>query len=190
MKLFAKIRILRNKKNICYQIEITDSEYKTLTFTAYSLEDAISFIEEVAAKCRSNKDVVVEYNKQINQYMLGKPNENVIFLSENEVLDAIVNYNKNNSEDNVVSVKNLYVEDGKLDLCFFLYEGNRVSKLRDEHLIDAFNHYLDDTDFELEDFRVVGGVRNEGDKEVPYFDGIDLIVKAKEKVKGLGLRKE
>ena len=56
---FVKIKILKNNKFVYYQLYIKGD--KTLTFNFDTIEDAITFTEQIVNKCHDTDEVVEKY---------------------------------------------------------------------------------------------------------------------------------
>ena len=64
------------------------------------------------------------------------------------------------------------------------------TRLTEGDLIRAFNHYLKNSEYELVSFNYLGEVKEFGETTKPFYKGIELKVKEKEKSQKLTLKKE
>ena len=65
MRFYASIKILNNSKFIYYQLFIKGE--KTLTFNFYTLEDAMSFVENVVNRCNDTDEIVDKYISMLSK---------------------------------------------------------------------------------------------------------------------------
>ncbi len=60
--IYANIEITPNEDNLC-QLRVTDGSFNNVQFGFKTLEEAISFTENVVNKCMNDKQIIEEYNK-------------------------------------------------------------------------------------------------------------------------------
>lgn len=194
MRHHVSIRILRNDKNIFYQLVVIDSNRESLLFNFYTLEDAVRFTEDNISKCMDNKEILKQYkelfyNEQFANIDGLRVEKDKIELSKDEVLDLITSYYGEDKEYEVYTIIDLSINNNEPNIDFYLVEDcdgitNEV-KLTDGDLENVFKDYLSNTTYEFIDFKYKGGIRRVGyfvDEDTPYFEGIELRVKPKEKV--------
>ena len=194
MRHHVSIGILRNDKNIFYQLGVIDSNRESLLFNFYTLEDAVRFTEDVISKCMNNKEILKQYkellyNEQfVNVDGLRVENEK-INLSKMDVLNIITSYYGEGKEYDVSTRMDLYLDGDKINIVFYIVEKydsvtNEI-RLTEGDLENVFKDYLSNTNYDFVDFKYVGGIRRVGyfvDEDTPYFEGIELSVKQKENV--------
>jgi hypothetical protein len=189
-KFFVRINILKNDKFIFYKMTINNETQEELVFNFYSLEDAILFTEKVVANSNSNNEIVNYYYDMFNNKQFASlessNKEEKMTLTQEELNKAIIEYYFGECNDRVYVTEELTNNDGKLGIIFYLVERNNNSKipLTEEDLKNVLNNYINSDDYELISFKYIGGIHNVGyffEKDTPYFGGIELRVKMKEK---------
>ena len=70
MNLYASITICNMDKSIYFNLRVVDSNKQEMFILYKSLEEAITFVEEVVSKCYSIDDVVKSYKEYIEQKKL------------------------------------------------------------------------------------------------------------------------
>ena len=134
-------------------------------------------------------------NEKLNNSYSNQSNNNTsaINLTPEEVDQAIVDYFEEIKDYRVSVKEELSLHQDKLDLKFYLIEHldhDKIEKklLTEEDLKNALNNYISFYNYELLDFKYIGGIHRTGyyfDKDTPHYDGIKLIVKTKNKEKSL-----
>lgn len=208
MNLHAKFEVLKNDNSIYYQLVVTDSNMDTLTFNFYTLEDVISFTENVVSECRTKEDVLNQYQQMYEEGEfrlpggMKPPKKNKISLTPNEVDEALVGY-FGEGKDYRISVKDEepYIDfEGNPKVPIYLvehidFEGAKKEisyMLTDSDIKHALAHYIDFYGYDLEDFKYIGGIHHTGyffDEDKPYYEGIELTVKEKQKEQPKKLKK-
>ena len=197
MRFFVRIKILKNSKNVFYQMTVIDSEKKELVFNFYSLEDAVSFTENTINHCHDYKEVVDQYVEMFDQDKFKSPgvkkdSDDSITLFPDDVDEAIIGYFGDGKSYPVSVREELTVKDHQPDIKFYLvehldYDGvkrDNETLLTEGDLKTAVNHYISFYGYQLTDFQYIGGVHNVGyyfDTETPHFDGVKLSVHEKSK---------
>ena len=113
-----------------------------------------------------------------------------LFLTVEEVKEAIVNYYNQELNDDIESeVDNeTYIEDCEVVTKFYIKDHykkeNRTTyfSLSHEDLVEVFDNYLKDSNYELDRFEYMGGIRHVGyfvSEDTPYFEGIILFLREK-----------
>lgn len=189
MRHHVKIKVLKNDERVFFQLEVIDSKRNKLVFNFYTLEDAISFTENVVAKCSNNIEITNAYIEMFNndEFISFDKKYNKT-LSSSEVDNIILNYFFGNSEDDRFYIKKeLTIQDDIPVIKFYLAskqnKGN-IIRLSDDELRNILSSYVKDEGYELLDYRFIGGIHHVGyffDSDTPHFDGIELSVKKKEK---------
>ena len=203
MRFYAKIKILKNDQTIYFQLFVKGHDEKELTFNFYTIEDAISFTEQIINKSKDSDEVLEKYTSMFENDIFYSPfqktknNEtNTIELTPNEVDQAIIGYFGEGKNYRVSSKHELSLYDNQINLRFYLvehldYDGikrDNIIMLTEGDLKNALNHYINFYNYDLVDFKYIGGIHRVGyyfDEDTPHYDGIQLEVKIKEQVKGL-----
>ena len=202
LNFYVEINILKNNQFIYFQTKVKDNEEKELTYNFYAIEDAISFTEKVVANCQNTKEVLVRYGEMFENDKFKSPDlkkkkeeESKIILTPDEVDQAIIGYFSEGKEYKVSIQEELLLNQDQLDLKFYLieyldYDGIKKdvkTMLTNGDLKKALNHYINFYNYELVDFKYIGGIHRVGyyfDEDTPHYDGIELKVvpKVKEKM--------
>jgi len=61
------IKILFNDEFVFYQLTVIDSQRYEIIFNFYTLEDAISFTENVITSCKTNEEIINSYQEMFTQ---------------------------------------------------------------------------------------------------------------------------
>ena len=72
MRFHARISILKNNQFIYFQT-IINEEDNELTFNFYSIEDAISFVEQEVTKSKNTDEIIEKYILKFESGKYGKP---------------------------------------------------------------------------------------------------------------------
>lgn len=75
LRYYAEISILKNSDFIFYRTTIIDANRKELVFNMYTLEDAVSFVENVVAISHDNDEILHEYKKMYEENKFKSPKE-------------------------------------------------------------------------------------------------------------------
>jgi len=201
LRFHVKINILKNKEFIYFQTIIKDTNEQELTFNFYSIEDAISFVEKTVANCKNNTEVMERYETMFenNEFKSPYPNENstaesTIELTPEEVKHTILEHFSTEEKHQVSVEEELSIHQDHLDLRFYLIEQihhDGINKdvrtmLTEEDLKMALDDYANFYGYELICFKYIGGIHRVGyyfDEDTPHYDGIQLIVKQKNRGK-------
>lgn len=195
----ATINIKTNSNGIYCEERIQNSNLDELVFIFDTLEDAIMFTEKIK-ECFTKEDIIKVYEKFIEDGLVKKlkvekneeTKESYIELSTAEVNNIIVNYFGNGKNYLVSTEYDLGIVGHEPKIHYYLiehlnYDGkkrdNRVP-LTEYDLKNAFNDYLNSSNYELVDFKYIGGIHHTGyyiDNDMPYYEGIKLNVKEREK---------
>jgi hypothetical protein len=182
MRHHVSIRILRSGKNNVYQLKVIDSNREELIFNFYTLEDAISFTEDVISKCYDNKEIVNNYISMFNNNDLSdinglKVKDEKIELSKIEVLNLITSYYGEGKDYDVTTRMDLSLEKDQINIKFSIVENfdgiTNIIRLTEGDLENVFRNYLNDTSYVFVDFKYMGGIRRVGyfvDEDKPYFN--------------------
>ena len=198
MLFYIKITILKNDQTIYYQLFVKGHDEKELTFNFYTIEDAISFTEQVINKSKNSNEVLEKYTLMFENNMIYSPfpKTKKIELTPDEVDGAIVRYFGEGKNYRVSSERELSLYNDQIDLRFYLiehldYDGikrdNKIM-LTESDLKTVLNHYVNFYNYELIDFKYIVGIHRVGyyfDEDTPHYDGIQLEVKPREKIKTL-----
>ena len=69
MRFYIEITILKNNDSIYYKLEVIDNSKTELIFNFYTLEDAITFTEEIINSCYTIEEISTIY---IEEFKKGK----------------------------------------------------------------------------------------------------------------------
>lgn len=196
MNHHVDITVCKNDKDIFYRLKVVDGERKELVFNFYTLEDAIAFTEKTVAKSRKNDEILDKYVEQFENDKFKSPisrfKDNKKDLSVDEVHETITNYYGEGKLYQVESTHELSLYNNHLDIHFYLLETFDIdgvehttkTMLTEGDLRNVFQDYAEKADYDLVDFKYIGGIRKVGyfvDEDTPHFDGIELNVKPREK---------
>ena len=208
MRYAVDIEILKNDSDIFYRLNVYDDGKVALVFNFYSLADAIRFTEEDIDKSDSLNKIVESYKTKfannefidMNSSVNLEVEDNKIVLTPDQVKQAIWNlFCKGKDYDMSVEYE-LRFNNSQLDISFYIIEhldfgglkkDNRI-RLTEGDLNYAFSNYLKNSNYDLEEFKYIGGIHRVGyyfDDDTSHFDGIELKVKEKDKNNVLKLKK-
>jgi hypothetical protein len=197
MNFFVSINFSSEDNELAAQLTVNNSEMEKLSFTFYSLENAIEFTENVISKCNSLEDISKAFNEK-NEHGEIKRKVSVVktneaYLTKENIYNAIVGCFGRNKNYKVSATSEIYDGiDGK-SIYFYLIEHfecdgikkeNRVY-LTDGDIRKAISYYLSETEFEFVDFLHGNSQKityREIDEEHIY-EGIDILIAKKEKEK-------
>lgn len=193
---YVQIIINSNEEKIYYEMEIKNNQDDSIFLEFYSLEDAISFTEKVVKNANSNKEVLEKYKEKLNKKELYLPEEEYeyITLNSNEVDEAIIEYRGLKKSEDVFVKKEIDIIDDRPHVTFYLSElittTGRGKRRRichivyDEELEHALDYYIRNVDYDLVDYKFLGGVYHTNyepyDSSEVRYDGIQIKAKKKE----------
>lgn len=188
MNLVASIEIDSYIENSFCCLDVKDEEDKVVSLKFNTLEKAVSFVEDYIRKCRNNSEVLDKYDKFMfeDTIKIEKDNKKIFLFPEDIDREIINYYSKDN--DLLVSVKDdVSIRNGKIDVNYYLIQhtgcdASRIINLTDDDLKDVFSSFVNELNYDLEDFKYCGGIHRVGyyfDEDTPHFDGIMLKVKEK-----------
>ncbi len=199
LHLHAEFNVLTNDKSIYFQLIVTDSNVKTTTFNFYTLEDVISFTEDIVSKCMTNEEVTILYKQMLENgdfrlpCGLKTPKKGKITLTPFDVDEAITRY-FGNGKNYRVSVREKLSTDfyGNSKILFYLIEHleyNGFKKdieylLTDGDLKKALSNYADSYGYDLDNFQYIGDINKPGyyfGEDTLNYEGIELKVTHREK---------
>ena len=199
----VNIDIKTDGEFVVYTLEVVDEKQEKIHFDFYSLEKAITFAEEVVSICWTNKEVKERYEKLCEKKAFAaKPTDknkivhegNTISLSPDEVLDILVEYFGEGRENGVEAQMELVALNDRPKAIYYLIgdclQTLTKTRLTEGDLIRAFNHYLKNSEYEVVSFNYLGEVKEFGETTKPFYKGIELKVKEKEKSQKLVLKRE
>ena len=170
-------------------LSVFDENANETNYSFNSLEDAIKFTEEFIASCNNIQAINDTYN------VLSLNDRKKIYLNPEEVDQALANYFGQNKNHRISIKEELSIEKDQPKIDFYLIEYFRYgdieestrTKLTNEDLYKAFKYYFEDLDYDVKDFKYIGGIHRVGyyfNKDTPHYDGIrlEVIEKGKEKV--------
>ena len=200
MRFFIKIKRIINNKADYSILEVIDGNRESDIFGFPSIEEAVSFTENEIVESKNLLEIQEKYNsnysKDKNSVLRRESDNNEcdeINLSEPEVFSAIEKYYAQ-FDEKVKAKKNLRIVNGDLSLDFFKVQefiGKKdikiiETRLSEDDLRYIFEYYLKDSNYNLVDYKYIGGIRKVGyfvDEDTPYFEGIKLYIKGREKTK-------
>ena len=204
--LHAQFNVLKTDEYIYYQLIVNDSNMKEITMKFYTLEDVIGFIQNVVSNSWTNEEVLNKYNEMKEEGKLRlpgglqPPQKGKIKVSPDEIEYAIIDYFGSGKDYKVSVREDLYVdEERNPQIKFYLVEHYEDINKNIEYLLTetdlkrALANYISDNGYQLNDFKYIGGVRKFGyfvDKDMAYFEGIELSVSEKVKENTHVKRKE
>ena len=172
--------------NGCLLTVVEDGVNKN-RFRFTSLEDAIDFTEEFIASCKD-----IDMIKETYQIITHKDDKEVI-LDPCDIDQALIEYFSEGKDYRVSVKEELSIENNHPKIDFYLIEHLKYGDedvstktlLTEGDLLKAFNHFVKDIDYEVKDFKYIGGIHRAGyyfDEDTPHFEGIELRVVEREKV--------
>ena len=173
----VKIKVERDCEKLYYLVEVIDDDAKKLLLNIYTLEDAIYFVESVIQACKDNEQVLDEYLDWFNKmYGDEKKEEGIVTLSPYEINQAITEY-FSYGKDYRVSVENEFdFTDNMITMNYYLIEHFDNEKIRTKltnfDLIDSFDFFLEDLDYDVEQFDYLIDITDNG----PIYKGVNLRV--------------
>ncbi|MBQ3307300.1 MAG: hypothetical protein IJG68_03800 [Bacilli bacterium] len=196
LKFHVTIDVLKNDDYIFYHVTVVDENRKELKYNFYTLEDVFYFVENVVDKCWSREEIIDSYNNLLLEGKWKEPTDNikvennVFFMNPDEVNQAIINF-YSEGKDYKVTVETELLLNDEPEITFYRidhYNDDGIkkdvaTKLTDADLKYIFNNMLKQTNYEVQDFKYIGGVHRVGyyfDQDTPYFEGIKIEVKEKE----------
>ena len=178
---------------------VTDEEMDRLELRFESLEEAFVFTSEYVSKCTENKEVKKIYQElyrdpdlEERKYKLEKIKDNKMVLTEFDIDRAIVDYFGRDKNYSVSARSQLEVYNRVQRIAFYLiehveydgYKKNFETRLTEGDMKKVLNFYLEDIDYDLVDYKYLGGIHRVGyffDEDTPHFEGIELMVEEKGK---------
>ena len=169
-------------------LSVLDDYFDELLLSVDSLEEAITFTEQVINNCKNNSDVEAKFMEHINNKRMNV-SCNRVDLSIEDIDEAILDYLEFGKD--FISVKNNYnINNGKLDVNYSLVEhlnydgveGEFEILLTQNDVSNALANYLDTYDYDLVDYKYMGGPTKVGhyyDDNNPHYDGVRIKVKKK-----------
>lgn len=170
------------------KLRVIDEDRNELIFDFNTLGEAIFYTENVINDCKTKEEINYEYNK-----MFKKEDKNLkIDLTPTEVDQAILEYYDIDKDSRVSVEEELEIVDNHPDIKFYIIEHidykdiqkDIKTPLQEEDIKKALNDYISTYNYELIDFKYIGGIHRVGyffDEDTPHYDGIELNVKKKEK---------
>ena len=186
MRFYVYIDV-KSDNNI--KLKVTDENQNELNFDFEYLDEAIFFTEYVVNGYKNKEEIIEKYNK-----MFKKEDKNLkIDLTPSEVEQAILEYYDIDKDDHVRVEEELTIKDGHPDIKFSIIEHidyididkDLKTYLEEDNLSNALNEYISTYNYELINFKYIGGIHRVGyffDEDTPHYDGIQLNVKKKEKI--------
>ncbi|MBQ4032182.1 MAG: hypothetical protein II625_10545 [Bacilli bacterium] len=187
--------------NRCIPLEIYSDGQKLLRLSFKTLEEAISFTNNVLNKAWDVQEIKNSY-QELYGIVVEDEEEKISErnLTPIEVDQALLKYFGEGKSYRISLIENIVNLDGNLDMEFYLVEhidnnGNKETnhiRLTRGDLKNALNAYVELDGFELVDFVYIGGIHHVGyfiDEDTPHYDGIHLSIK-KKKNKGLELKRK
>ena len=196
MHFSVSIDFCHNGENLYFPLKVYNDGKELLTFNFYTFEDAVGFTNNVINKKETVEEILETYQEMFSENRFDNPNEervkgNSITLTHDEVDQAIVEYFGSGKEYPVSCKEELIMGKNGVDVVFYLVEHTRINGVRRDEatrltkgdLMNALGAYIDFYGYELLDFSL-NEIHRAGyftDDGVPYYKGIDLKVRKKEK---------
>lgn len=86
LNLFASIEIAENNQNFFFRLLVIDQNRKTAIFNFFTLEEAVSFVEDKIKKCRNNEEVIYLYQNIYEDKKFFKFEESINDEKESKIL--------------------------------------------------------------------------------------------------------
>ena len=185
-EFYIDINVLNEENYILVNIKDKLNNETKLEFD--TLGEAIFYTENIISSYDNIEDLEYEYNQLFNK----KENKIKIDLTPKEVDQAILEYY--DIDNNYVEVeKELSIVDNHPDIKFYLNEHINYQNIKkdiktlitEEDLNKALNQYISIYNYELINYKYIGGIHKIGyfiDEQKPYYDGIQLNVKKNSKI--------
>ena len=193
MRFHAKYSIKKDDEHLVH-LTVTDKDMKKAVCKFDTIEEAVSFTENVVDNCMCLKDIYDAYKKM---YLFQKENKGVLgtklFMSSDDIEGAIIAYHSRNQNFRVSSYHKLELDEEYNPIVrfysteLFKYDGKnhfQNHEIPECELKQIINSYLNKYDYEIGDFKYIGGVHRPGvyvEEYTPYFEGIELNLKKKDK---------
>ena len=186
LRFNVEINFIDNDNTV--KIKIKDNNEDYLSLTVNSLEEAIAFTENVISNSKNKENIIDEYKRIFENNDIKKINDNKVLLSPEEVNDAIIEHFGANKSYKMTIREKLLMKDNQLNIVYYLTEHlnndgkafHHEIRLKEEDVKDALNNYIQNYNYELEDYKYVGGIHRVGyyfDEDTPHYDGVELNVK-------------
>ena len=181
MKFHTRINILANNNKIQIILAIKNSTNEIFNLKFSTLEETISFIKNVIKKSNSKEEIIEKY-----QEMKIKKEDNNIYLTPDEVEQALIDYFGFEKNYRVSVKEELTIANGKPQIIFYIIEHiNNIDnsiRLIEGDLKNALEEYISFYGYELISFQYIGGIHHfYYDEDKPFYEGIKLNVKEKKK---------
>ena len=198
LKLFVSIESGLSDGMMSWYLKVTDTSREELVFKFNTLEDAVSFVEDEIARCYSVFEVINKYKEvtRKNNKREIVAQKNKIFLFPEDIDTVIINHYGHDANCSVSVREELSINNNSPDIAYYLikrmnHDGvmrKSERRLTLDELNDVFREFVDDLNYDLVNFKYRGGIHRVGyyfDEPTPYFEGIELNVKEKNKNKVL-----
>lgn len=196
---YTSIRLINGTNGAYFCLKVIDSDMNKREYNFYTLEEAV-YLKNRLKKCITLEDVDKLYNNLISIDDYIKPSspikieDNKTFLSEKDFKTAIINYYNQNNTRITVRRKTTYKVQ-KWNIKFYKvshYELDGKKKVHQKLLTEndiksILDELLESEDYELVDYSYV--TENTNPAYTPYFHGVSLNLKQREKPKRLDLRR-
>ncbi len=164
MRFCVNIEI--NNKNI--KLTVINGDRQELLFNFNNLEEAIVFTENIINNSKTLEEISDKYNElyKIDE----KESDNKIILTPDEVEEAIISYFREGKDYRISLKEKLSIEKGKPKISYYLiehldYNGMKETYntlLTDGDIRNALDFYISFYNYELIDFKYIGGVHRVG----------------------------
>ena len=197
-KLFASIETSLSDGEISWYLTVTNNRCEEIAFKFDTLEDVVSFVEDEISRCYSVYEVINMYKEVTRKYEKREiiPKKNKVFLSPEDVDMAILRYCLPSSNFSISIFNKLTINNNQPEISYYVTESMNVDGvmkrkekcLTHDELTEIFSDFVGDLNYDLVNFKYCGGIHRVGyyiDEPTPYFEGIELNVKEKNKNKVL-----
>ena len=184
----VNVNVINEENKILVRVKDKLNNIVELDFD--TLGEAIFYTENIINASKSKEEIELEYKKRFNK----KEDKSIkIDLTPNEVDQAILEYFDTLNDYNVTVEEELSIIDNHPDIKFYIKEYIDYEDIKkdiktlvsEEELKKALNEYISIYNYELLNFKYIGGIHRVGyffDEDKPYYDGIQLNVKKKTKI--------
>ena len=184
MRFHVSINLLSNYNKLQILLDIKDSANETINLKFNTLEEAINFIQNIIKKSKDKEEIINKYQEMNTQ----KENNN-IYLTPDEVDQALMEYFGSKKSYRVSIKEELTIANGEPKIVFYIIEHindaitkDNTIRLTEGDLKNALEEYISFYGYELINFQYIGGIHHfYYDDDKPFYEGIKLNVKKKKK---------
>ena len=201
MHFYTDIRLINGIEGPYFCLKVIDNDRNKREYSFYTLEEAV-YLKNRLKKCKTLEDVDKLYKNLLlvdGEYIKPtspvKIEDNRAFLTEKEIKNAIIDYYNRGNNRITVNRRAVY-RNKRWTQRFYatshydLDGENRVHRrlLTPENLRLVFEELFENEDYELVDYNFINESHNIA--YAPYFHGVELQVKQREKPMRLDFTKQ